>query len=152
MVVKEIKMRGQTVRNKVRLMKELKARKARVEKKQTYGQCCWRRQRELLHCDLHEYFADRIRKTKAKEQKLELNDKAFRRTLWEMLLNRDMRQRRLKKKMQRELLVRFRTVDLKSKLCEDILEYKRNENSRRQAPLVASYPDLPVKRSHTSYT
>jgi len=101
----------------------------------------WREQRTRLHKDLHEYF----RKAKLamdKEDDLSWIRKMpiSRQMSLKWAVNQEIRQRQFKKAVQLELVTRFRTVDLKSKLCREILK-----NAQNRVSLLESWP---VRSTH----
>jgi hypothetical protein len=59
------------------------------------------------------------------------NNPIIRSMYLKMLCNKEIRQRGLKKEMQRELLSRFRVVHLKSKLCSEVVEHARTVTFNR---------------------
>merc|ERR1719233_135416 len=113
---------------------ELKSHIARFKKERTDRKFSWREQRSRLHKNLREYFND-----KSRESMEEKDDYSWIHNLpisQQMSLksevNQEIRQRRFKKVVQLELVTRFRTVDLKSKVCKEILENAHTRARKRE--------------------
>merc|ERR1711920_809413 len=114
-----------------RLLKEL-MNHMQVRKRRLGRSSSWRHQREQLHRDLSNYFSKREQKMNKTQQNGSSRNKSSHRRLLEILFNKELHQRALKGKMQRELLTRFRTVDLKAKICEDIKKLSRTKAHKKQ--------------------
>jgi len=142
-VVLEIKIRGQTVRNKDRVVQELRERARRLAREKKEREFSWRAQRWRLHLDLHQYFdrkkAEAVKKAKAEHTRPIDRYKHMpvaRQMFLKMEINRHFRQRGRKAEMHRELTQRFRTVDLKNKLCRQVLEFHKERVWREQVRAV----------------
>jgi len=135
-VVLDIKTRGQTIFNKEKLLEQLRARCSKIARRNAWMSVSWRDQRSRLHADLVRYF-ESIREQK-REAELRIHpirrydDRPVARQMFlKREINVEIRQRGRKLAMQRELLTRFRTVDLKTELCQEIVDRVSSEAWRR---------------------
>merc|ERR1711920_150261 len=136
-VLLEIKTRGQTIQYKEEVIAQLNRRPRSIRRRYVERHVPWRAQRDRLHADLRKYF-----KVKRQEREKELirlhpirryrNMPVARQMFLKMEMNSEIRQRGRKAVMQRELLLRFRTVDLKNSLCEEIVERARKQAWRKE--------------------
>merc|ERR1719233_870376 len=136
-VLLEIKTRGQTIQYKEEVIAQLKRRSRSIRRRFVEKHVPWREQRNRLHEDLRKYS-----KVKRQEREKELirlhpirryrNMPVARQMFLKMEMNSEIRQRGRKAVMQRELLLRFRTVDLKNSLCEEIVERARKQAWRKE--------------------
>jgi len=149
-VLLEIKTRGQTIQYKEAVLAQLKRRSRSIRRKYVERHVPWRMQRARLHEDLRKYF-----KAKRQERERELirlypirryrNMPVARQMFLKMEMNSEIRQRGRKAVVQRELLLRFRTVDLKNRLCEEILERARKQVWRKDVQCCITQRALKAK-------
>jgi len=135
-VVLDIKTRGQTIFNKDKLLEQLRARYSKIARRKAWMSVSWRDQRDRLHADLAKYF-ESVRKQK-REAELRMHPirrydgmPVARQMFLKREINLEIRQRGRKIALHRELLTRFRTVYLKTDLCQEIVDRVCNEAWRR---------------------
>ena len=136
-VLMEIKTRAQTIRNKEVMLTQLKKRSRWIRRRYVEKKISWWVQRDQLHDDLRKYFKIKRQNIEQKLTRLHpirryKNMPVARQMFLKMEINREIRQRERKAVMQGELLILFRTVDLKNSLCEEIIERARKHTWRRQ--------------------
>jgi len=135
-VVLDIKTRGQTVFNKEKVLQQLRDRSSKIAKRKAWMKISWREQRERLHNDLARYFEAKRQQEREAELRLHpirrYDDRPVARQMFlKREINVQIRQRGRKIAMQQELLTRFRTVDLKTELCQEIVDRVSSEAWRR---------------------
>jgi hypothetical protein len=136
-VVLDIKTRGQTIFNKEKVLEQLRIRSSKIAKRKAWLNFSWREQRERLHDDLARHIEAKRQQKREEEIRLHpikrYDDRPVARQMFlKKEVNIQIRQRGRKLAMQRELLTRFRTVDLKTELCQEIHERVHRQAWRRE--------------------
>jgi len=141
-VVLEIQTRSRTVKNKDRMIDELNSYIVQIKKERAERKFSFKKHFSQLYEGLRERFLhkantheEHLRREKHKTLEWIRDMPVSKQIMLKKGVNQEIRQLRLKYLVQRELVTRFNTVDLKEKLCKEILSNARTRViAREQRP------------------